>query len=294
MPQLNEIHFRDPFILAVPEHGRHYLIGTPSYRTESGAVSGPGSGLDVFCSADLQTWEGPKTVFEPPAGFWGTRDFWAPELHRYQGRFYILCSFKAPDACRGTHILVADDALGPYEPLTNEPPTPRDWECLDGTLFVDDDGSPWMVFCHEWVQVGDGEICAVQLSNDLTRPIGDPKLLFAASQASWVEAYPKPDCYVTDGPSLHRAWDGSLLMTWSSFTKGRYAVGLAKSPNGSIEGPWDQMPTPLYDKDGGHGSVCRTLSGDLVLALHRPNRAPAERPLLLPLVEQEGTLVLAS
>jgi arabinan endo-1,5-alpha-L-arabinosidase len=290
MPQLDEIHFRDPFILAVPEHERHYLIGTPSYRTEAGSVSGPGSGLDIFCSSDLRMWEGPRTVFEPPAGFWGTRDFWAPELHRYQGRFYILCTFKAPDACRGTHILVADNVLGPYEPLTEEPSTPRDWECLDGTLYVDDDGSPWMVFCHEWMQIGDGEICAIRLSDDLTRPIGEPTLLFTASEAPWVDAYPKAGCYVTDGPSLYKASNGTLLMAWSSFTAGRYAVGLARSTGGWVEGPWEQMPAPLYDDDGGHGSVCRALGGDLLLALHRPNRAPDERPLVLPLIERNGML----
>ncbi|MCD6302531.1 MAG: family 43 glycosylhydrolase [Anaerolineae bacterium] len=294
MPQLDEIHFRDPYILAVPEHDRHYLIGTPSYRTRAGAVTGRGSGLDVFVSSDLCAWEGPMTVFEPPEDFWGTHDFWAPELHHFRGRFYIFCTFKASDACRGTHVLVADDVLGPYEPLTDEPPTPRDWECLDGTLYVDGDGSPWMVFCHEWVQVGDGEMCAVRLSDDLSRPIGQPRLLFTATQAPWVDAYPRPDCYVTDGPSLYRASDGSLLMAWSSFTEGRYAVGLARSASGSVEGPWEQSPTPLYDQDGGHGSVCRTLSGDLVLALHRPNSAPSERPLLLPLCERDGTLVLTS
>lgn len=294
MPRLDEIHFRDPFILAKAKDERYYLIGTPSYRTHTGAVSGRGSVLDLFTSSDLQIWEGPITVFDPPEGFWGTHDFWAPELHCYGDRFYIFCSFKAPGACRGTHILVADDVLGPYAPLTSQPPTPRDWECLDGTLYVDNDGMPWMVFCHEWVQVGDGEIRAVRLSSDLTRPVGKPELLFTASEAPWVSAYPKPGCYVTDGPSLYQASDGSLLMAWSSFTQGRYAVGLARSASGSVLGPWEQSPTPLYDDDGGHGSICRTLAGEIVLALHRPNRAPEERPLLLPLRERGSTLVLAS
>ncbi len=292
MPTLPEIHMRDPFILAVPKHQRHYLIGTPSYRTMAGAVSGQGSVLDLFHSPSLETWEGPITVFEPPEGFWGTHDFWAPELHHFLDRFLILCSFKAPNARRGTHILVADDVLGPYQPLTAEPPTPRDWECLDGTLHVDEHGAPWMVFCHEWVQVGDEEICAVKLSSDLARAEGEPTVLFAASQAPWAEAYPRPGCFVTDGPSLYRASDGALLMAWSSFAGGRYAVGVARAASGSVLGPWEQAPDPLYDDDGGHGSVCRTLDGGLVLALHRPNRAPDERPLLLPLQERYGALVI--
>ena len=49
-----------------------------------------------------------------------------------------------------------------------------DGESLDGTLYVDRSGKPWMVFCHEWLQVGDGQICAIPMSDDLGEAIGDP------------------------------------------------------------------------------------------------------------------------
>lgn len=29
-----------------------------------------------------------------------------------------------------------------------------------------------MVFCHEWLQVGDGQICAIPMSDDLGEAIG--------------------------------------------------------------------------------------------------------------------------
>ena len=29
-------------------------------------------------------------MFTPPEGFWGTHNFWAPEVHTHQGKYYLL------------------------------------------------------------------------------------------------------------------------------------------------------------------------------------------------------------
>jgi len=86
---------------------------------------------------------------------------------------------------------------------------------LDGTLYVEDD-RPWMVFCHEWVQIDDGTMNAVRLSEDLAKPLGEPILLFRASEAPWCRPI-RPGKYVTDGPCFHRLENGRLVMLWSSF-----------------------------------------------------------------------------
>jgi len=99
---------------------------------------------------------------------------------------------------------------------------------------------------------------------------------------------------VTDGPFLYRAQNGALLMLWSSFGAGGYAQGVARSTSGQILGPWIQEPEPLYAQDGGHGMVFRTFDGRLMLTLHRPNKTPDERPLFLPLRDEEGRLSLST
>jgi len=155
-----DIHIRDPYILPLPDERRYLLFGT----TGRHAWSGPGLGFDCYESRDLENWEGPIAAFRPPADFWSNTQFWAPECHPWQGRYYLLASFAKDGRQRGTQILVAEKPEGPYRLHSDGPVTPRDWECLDGTLFVDDTGTPWMVFCHEWVQVGDGEMCAIPLT----------------------------------------------------------------------------------------------------------------------------------
>jgi arabinan endo-1,5-alpha-L-arabinosidase len=285
--KLSDIHLRDPFVLPVQAEGRYYLYGTMgAYAWTETAI-----GFDGYVSADLQTWEGPFPVFRPPAGFWADRNFWAPEVHVYHGRYFLFASFKASGICRGTQILAADSPRGPFRPVSAGPATPPEWECLDGTLFVAADGNPWLVFCHEWVQVGDGEICALPLSEDLSSAVGEPVVLFRASQAPWVKGIESKGRrgYVTDGPWLQRLPGGELLMFWSSFSVGGYSIGVARSASGKLTGPWLQDSRPLYSEDGGHCMTFRDFDGNLWLSFHQPNGHPDERPRFMPLVEETLT-----
>lgn len=286
-----DIQLRDPFVLPVPRERAYYLYGS----TDKDIWRGPGTGFDCYRSEDLVTWQGPAAAFRPPAGFWAETNFWAPEVHAYRGRYYMLATFAAEGVRRGTQVLVSDGPAGPFAPHSDGPVTPTDWECLDGTLYVDRDERPWMVFCHEWVQVGDGTVCAMRLTDDLSAATGEPVELFAASAAPWAEPITSPrhgTGYVTDGPFLHRTRGGDLLLAWSSWKDGRYALGLARSGSGEVQGPWRHDPDPLYADDGGHGMVFRTFDDELLLTLHSPNRTPDERAVLIPVVESGDTLVV--
>ena len=90
---------------------------------------------------------------------------------------------------------------------------------------------------------------------------------------------------------MHRLPNGELLILWSSFVAGDYAIGVARSESGTILGPWQQDAQPLYSGDGGHCMTFRDFDGNTWLSLHRPNAFPNERPLFLPLNENPLTLI---
>ena len=284
---LTDIHLRDPFILRHETDGAYYLFGT-------GWSLGEGPGCMAYRSRDLVRWEGPEAAFRRPEGFWADRDYWAPEVHAYRGRYYLFGSLKSEDARRGTQILVADHPAGPYAPHSDGPVTPRDWECLDGTLYVDEDGRPWLVFCHEWLQVQAGEMCAIPLTEDLRKAAGPPQLLFRASEAPWIRALGDADSgnYITDGPFMIRGQGGELFMLWASFSDGGYAQAYAVSRSGALAGPWEQAVEPLYRDDGGHAMVFTGPDGARILALHQPNGGAAERPRLFRFIERDGALAI--
>ena len=269
--KLSEIHIRDPFIL--PDRGAYYLYGT-----RGPTCWGEADGFDVYTSADLSDWNGPFPVFIRPDNFWADRNFWAPEVHIYRGRYFMPASFKSKDRCRGTQILAADSPMGPFLPYSDGPVTPGDWECLDGTLYVEN-GTPYMVFCREWLQVRDGEMCAMPLREDLRTAAGNPVVLFRASEPDWADT--DAENYVTDGPFLYRSPAGKLLMFWSSGRSGVYCQAVSRSSDGTLLGQWQHDPKLLIDCDGGHGMVFQTFDGQLLFTCHQPNQSPLERPRLI-------------
>lgn len=266
---LNQLRIRDICILP-NDDGLYYLVASGGVRTADGQF---GRGFVTYVSEDLEQWRGPYPAFIPKEGtFWRIHDFWAPELHCWKGNYYIFGT-TGDDSHRGTQIFrsTSGNPAGPYEPVTPRPVTPEDWMCLDGTLYVDEAGDPWMVFCHEWVQVTDGTICAARLSDDFTHLEGEPVLLFHGSDGPNNHPDPGKDNYVTDGAYLFRE-DGQLKMIWSGYDNGAYNLWLAVSESGKLQGPWKQIAKPLYTKDGGHGMHFVTFEGKHKIILHAPNR----------------------
>jgi len=288
MLKLTEIQIRDPFVLTDRQNQCYYLYGSTDRDIWNTGISFQG-----YRSTNLVDFDGPYTLFENTPNFWAEKNFWAPEVHYYQGKYYMFASFYSRKLGRGTQILSCDEPLGRYTPTSPIPATPPGWTCLDGTLHVDSEGDPWIVFCREWVEVYDGEIWCQRLSEDLTASVGEPELLFRASQSGWADYSRKRfrKNYVTDGPFVYTTKTGRLLLLWSSFRNGKYAIGLARPENNKINGKYEHLGC-LYEDDGGHGMVFADLEGRLRLAIHTPNASPRERTVFLSLRDAGETLVV--
>lgn len=300
LTHVRDLNERDVCILSSLERGLYFLYGSRPLSEEAGRA------IYVRSSPDLVMWSEAKVVFRAHPDFFGNLDFWAPECHAWNGRFYLASSFRAKGGIRGCAFLVADEPDGVFTPISDKPATPSNWHCLDGTLYVDPAGDPWMVFCHEWTQVQDGQIAAIRMTTDLGASIGEPVILFRASDAPWrftdarmpwrfTEPQPAVGwARITDGPYLHRTEDNVLLMVWSSFCDTGYAVGQARSISGEIDGPWIQDPQPLYTMDGGHPMLFRRFDGQLMMALHSPNVGGKERPLFFEMTDACGKLAIVN
>ncbi|WP_199614596.1 glycoside hydrolase family 43 protein [Paenibacillus alkalitolerans] len=290
--RLADIPAHDPFVLADKHTGDYYL-----YTSGIPRLNGMDRyGVITYKSTNLSDWEGPYIVFTNPHGIWANplHGAWAPEVHEYKGRFYLFVTLHNNDRplegapvngyakhWRGTVIAVSESPEGPFKLLKEDAPVlPETMMTLDGTLYVDEDGSPWMVYCHEWIQTIDGTIEAVRLNNDLSEAIGDPIVLFNASEAPWENKDDLPDdrirVYVTDGCQLYRTSAGHLVMLWSSYESGSYVQTIARSKTGKLEGPWEQLE-PLVKGDSGHGMLFRTFEGTWMLILHQPFKMPESR-----------------
>ncbi|MCI3918639.1 glycoside hydrolase family 43 protein [Paenibacillus sp. TRM 82003] len=305
--RLANIVVHDPFVLPDPRNKIYYLYtsGIPDYTDLSRC------GVLLYKSRDLLFWEGPYVAFTVPDGAWAhpQHGTWAPEVHEYMGKYYLFVTLHNKDRIiadvpqvwrtnhlRGTSIAVADSPEGPFELIKKSAPVPPEqFMTLDGTLFLDEGGEPWMVYCHEWIQVIDGTFEAIRLKKDLSDSVGEPIHLFKASDAPWLNHERKPSVreslYVSDGCQLYRTKRGGLVMLWSSYNNEGYVQTIARSQSGKLEGPWEQLD-PLVYEDSGHGMLFQTFEGTWMLILHQPFDTPASRAKIYVMEETEESFAV--
>ena len=267
----DSIMLSDPFVLADSATHTYYMTGT---------------GGMMWTSHDLRLWDGPQRVAETdPASWMGPNPMiWAAELHHYRGKYYYFATFTnqavpidtVNDVViprRASHVLVSDHPGGPYRPMADSTYLPASKPTLDGTLWVDTDGKPYMVYCYEWLQALDGTIEKIELKPDLSGSVGEGKVLFRASDSPWSRekdpqtGLDKPN-KCTDGPFLFRTTSGRLGMLWTSWVYSDYTQGVAYSESGTLDGPWVQQPTPVTPPNYGHGMLFRDFDGRLLLSCH--------------------------
>ena len=264
----DSIRLSDPFILADSATHTYYMTGT--------------GGL-MWTSKNLKTWDGPRNVVEIDTTSWMGRhpQIWAAELHQYKGKYYYFATFtnnaitidSVAGRCiprRACHILVSDKPDGPYRPMKDPVYLPAFKPTLDATLWIDTDGLPYMVYCHEWLQNGNGTVEKIRLTDDLSGSIGWGQVMFLASDSPWSrnDDGTGPNV-VTDGPWLFRTQTGRLGCLWTSWVGKDYTMGVAYSKSGTLDGPWVQEKKPITPPNFGHGMMFEDWAGRLLLVLHK-------------------------
>ena len=277
--KLKDIYIRDPFMLV--EGDKYYLYGSTDPQTWKGKADG----FKVYISSDLENFE-EKVIFENTDDFWAVEQFWAPEVHKYKGRYYLFAAFSKGDDVRRCQILSSNSPEGPFEPYGGLL-FPNDTSNLDATFFEDGD-KRYTVYCREWTDIQVGEMCLAELDENLCVK-GEIKTLFKANDAPWVVEV-EPGCYVTDGPFIRKNSKGQYVMLWSSHGKDGYAMGMAVAD--TLDGEWKQIEKPLVSQNGGHGMIFE-MDGKLFVTYHMPNDPHmAERAHFVEIEEVDGVFRL--
>ena len=267
----HDIQVSDPHILADKATGKYYMTCSGFGAMVNGQMRRNAIGVRV--SEDLIHWTEPICVYEGSGSP-------AAEMHLINGKYYISGTTGEPGHTRETLIVCADNPLGPYKQLSDQPHrySPDGWQTIDSTIYMDLKGKPWLVYSHEWYQVSDGQFAAQPLSDDLSHTIGEPMILFRSSEANCSDdqIWSHTDGGgVTDGCWFHRLQNGTLLMLWTTRSRTGYCLGYAKSSNGDITGSWFQSERPLYAHDGGHCCIFRRLDDDqLMMSFHVADAGP--------------------
>ena len=276
-----KMEYRDPFIYVDKEKQAYYC---PVVAAE---------GIKLFKSRDLNMWRDLGTVYNY-GGLYSDYTYWAADMYKWKDNVYCIATAVSKNG-------VADDFTsqkcntifkGDYGPEGCVWPLNRDHvnllpqadtQNIDGSLYVDESGTPWLVYCKEAAteitdKGYDAGIYAYKLNDDLTSTEGEPVHLFNGSSSQYacaVDVRDGKDVYIADAPMLWRdPASGNLICIWSHYSKQPgndinkwYAIGQAVSRSGKIEGPWEHLGI-INNYDGGHGCIFEDLSGNLKLAYH--------------------------
>ena len=287
--KLKDFAIRDPFILADRVTQKYYMYAS--------FAEGGKKGFKVYESSDLTEWNEPYAVFVADESFWATDDFWAPEVHYYKGKYYLFGTFGVKDKKRNSQILVADSPKGPFTPFSALL-GPENWFVLDATLYVEN-GVPYALYSHEWLQIYDGSLYCVRLKDDLSAPVGEPIFLFKASESGWATSplwNPKDKpVYVFDAPFVYEI-DGVKFILWSSWSKencNAYSVGVAYPEKGVLGGKYRHALLDLPHCDCGHAMIFKDFSGKDKIVFHENNSViGGERAAIYDIMISNGEVIV--
>jgi Beta-xylosidase len=274
----SQVFFGDPFIMLYED--TYYAYGTAEE-----------DGIAVLVSQDLLTWEsveGNRLALSKQDS-WGDRWFWAPEVYPANGKFYMYYT-----ASEHICVAVADSPLGPFKQAEKKPMIPGE-KCIDNSLFIDDDGKPYLFFDR----FNDGlNIWVAELEDDLMtlRPETMKKCINVSQP--WEEVWPR----VNEGPFVMKH-GGKYYMTYSanSYESPFYGIGYATADH--VTGPWTKYEgNPILQKPGelvgvGHSAMFTDKAGQLRIVFHSHRSATSIHPRYMNIstvdfVEKDGETIM--
>ena len=186
-----------------------------------------------YSSKDMKTWTPHGPVASKDTFDWGTHDAWAAQTIKKDGKYWLYVTLCGKDRYSGRAIGVAvsDKPEGPFKDAIGKPlvwdsmtPGPVGWDDMDPTVFIDDDGTPWLAWGHTMLYVA-------KLKPNMTELDGDIRMMRLPNY--------------TEGPWLFKR-NGVYYMIYVSHILNGFHEMASYATATSMDGPW----TP-------HGIMCR-------------------------------------
>lgn len=249
----SSVPLADPFILL--HEGRYYAYGTHVKE-----------GIEVWCSDDLLNWKQMPQLALHMDDSYAEKWFWAPEIYKIGDKFQMYYS-----ADRHCCVAIADSPLGPFKQVKKEPI----WDAemtLDNTLFVDDDGKPYMFFVR-WNDEGNDYwsecIYSAEMTADCQHILPETIKMVARPEQKWE----LQKSLINEGPFIVKH-KGIYYMTYSGNGSQYHEYGIGCAVAENINGPWKKLEdNPILSTDGkifgpGHHSFFVDKQGDLRIVFH--------------------------
>ncbi len=268
------LHIADPCVYE--DGGMYYLTGTTDKDNS----------FEYYTSSDLRTWKYGGVLLKAGKDHIGESCFWAPEIRKYNGKFYMTYSCYSSKYKTFVTCLAASDYPDKGFKDLYAPWFDPKYSAIDCDILVDDDGTPYLYYSHNFMlndTLGVGEIYCVELTKDLAHFVGEPKFISSATQKWEKVNYARNRC--NEGPWVIKH-NGKYVMTYSANDTGYkyYGVGIQTANNPF--GPWKKYKSnPMLQTDmkngvssPGHNSIVTTKEGKMYIVYHRHADPNCKKP----------------
>ena len=189
-----------------------------------------------FSTKDMATWTDHGVIFSLDDISWADGRAWAPQCIERNGKFYLYCPVHKENGGMAIAVGISDKPEGPYKDLGHPLVDEGDWNDIDPTVFIDDDGQAYLYF-------GNPELRYVLLNEDMIsydEKVGIGRI--PMTEEAFSKGSHMTGTSYAEGPWFYKR-NGLYYMVYAAFSgeKGdgiQHNEHLAYSTSDSPLGPW--------------------------------------------------------
>ncbi|MDO5559841.1 MAG: family 43 glycosylhydrolase [Oscillospiraceae bacterium] len=184
-----------------------------------------------YSTTDMQNWTDHGMLLSWNSFTWGKEDSaWAAQCTQRNGKFYYYVTLENKSGGgRGIGVAVADSPTGPFKDAIGKPLAGPNWDYIDPTVFIDDDGQAWLMW-------GNPKCYYAKLNEDMISLDGPVQSFNMTAEAFGPTSRNTGSSY-GEGPWFYKR--GSLYyLIYSAFGPGNSSEDIRYSTAPSPTGPW--------------------------------------------------------
>ena len=183
-----------------------------------------------YSTTDMQNWTDHGMILSWDSFTWGKEDSaWASQCIERNGKFYYYVTLENKSGGgRAIGVAVADSPTGPFKDAIGKPLCGPNWDYIDPTVFIDDDGQAWLMF-------GNPTCYYVKLKEDMVTldgQIGN----FDMNSSTFGPGGSKASSY-GEGPWFYKR-NNLYYLVYAAFYNGEGSESIGYSTAPSPTGPW--------------------------------------------------------
>lgn len=183
-----------------------------------------------YSTTDMQNWTHHGTVLSDADFSYAEKDTaWAAQCVERNGKYYMYCPLSnAAGGGRVIGVAVSDSPTGPFKDAIGEPLVGPNWDYIDPTVFIDDDGQAYLYF-------GNPQLYYVKLNDDMISYSGEiQKVDMSSGFGKSTDPESRTGALYTEGPWFYKR--GNLY--YMLYAAEGIPENISYSTSTSPTGPW--------------------------------------------------------